>query len=381
MKNGFMQTFNEQGQNLKRVLHILASLNIGGAESRIMDIYRNIDRNLIQFDFVVHSSEGFYEDEARSLGAEIYQCESFTPRNLFRYIQWWRNFFHKKTYETIHGHMISSSAIYMYLAKINHVNQRILHARSGAKNGFIRSILIYIGKKQANLLLAVSKKSANAVFGYRSKVKVIYNPTNYQKYIFSEEKRREVRKTLGIQKSEFLIGHVGRFHAVKNHSFILEVFHKFSKKVNAKLVLIGDGNQKNHIFNRIDKLQIKNKVFWIKQTSDVGQYLSAMDCFIFPSKHEGFPGSLIEAQISNLPILASDTITKEVKVTQHLNYLPIQHLSVWLRKLQGIYETYQNCDRTFDNKSQFTEFNIKNVVKNHQYLYLDYNFYQENKNE
>lgn len=329
-----------------RVLHVLGSLNIGGAESRIMDIYRHIDKSRVQFDFVVHTQKkGFFEEEIESLGGAVYRIPRFQLYNYFQYKKCWRKLLEKhKEWKIIHGHMTSTAAIYLPIAKSFEQVVTIAHARSaGVDQGIKGKLTKWMRKslsKKTDYCFACSSEAGKAVFGASAmklgKVKILPNTIDAKKFSFSEGKRKLIRERLGIETGT-VIGHVGRFHPCKNHEFLIRVFYEYLKSnKNSYLLLIGEGSEMEAVQKKTIELGISSRVIFAGNRSDVENYYSAMDYFVFPSFYEGMPGTVIEAQAAGLPCLVSNRITSEVKVTDLVTFLDIdENPEDWTAYLNG----------------------------------------------
>lgn len=315
-----------------RILHVFGKLNVGGAESRIMDLYRNIDRSKIQFDFVVHGEgRGFFEDEVEVLGGRVFRVPQYKVVNQIEYINAWKRLMaeHAGEFEMIQGHMTSTASIYLPIVKANGVKTTIAHVRSagvdpGPKGVMTRVLRMNLAKK-ADYLFACSDLAAISAFGKKAfeegRTTFIPNAIIVDKFKFDASAREEIRKELGIE-DKFVIGHVGRFHYAKNHEYLLGVFKEILNKKDAKeteldpvLMLVGDGPKMEEMKQLADKLGITDTVLFLGNKSDVFRYYNAMDCFVYPSRYEGLPGTVIEAQASGLRCLISDRICREVYVT------------------------------------------------------------------
>ncbi len=126
-----------------------------------------------------------------------------------------------------------------------------------------------------------------------------------------------MREELGYSDNDFVIGHVGRFSEPKNHMFLLDVFAEVHKKDDKyKLLLVGDGELRPQIEQKIKSLGLDDFIQLTGMKSNVNRLMMAMDLFMFPSKWEGLPVSVVEAQASGLPCVISNTITDEVCVTE-----------------------------------------------------------------
>lgn len=317
-----------------RVLHVFGLMNTGGAENRIMDIYRNINRNKVQFDFLVHTDKKcFYDDEIRSLGGRIYSLPRLTAKTILPYLKAVNNFFKEhKEYDIIHGHISSTGAIYHFFARKYGVKVRIAHARStrpgeGGAIDLIKYLLTIPIRCLATHKFAVSAKAGRSQFGAyctrKGQVKVIPNAIDVDKFSYDYQKRIEKRKELNLE-NKFVIGHVGRFTKAKNHGFLLDIFFELYKlNNNCTLLLIGYGELFEKVSNKVKKLGLEKAVVYFTNCNDTSEYLNAMDIFVFPSRFEGMPGTLIEAQTSGLNCFVSDRITAEAAITPLVHFLPL----------------------------------------------------------
>ena len=326
---------NQETQKPIRVLHVLGTTNLGGAESRIMELYRCIDRSKVQFDFLVHTTEeGHYSKEIRELGGHIYSVPRFKVVNLVEYKKSIRQFFKEhQEFVAVQGHMTSTASIYLPIAKKENPSiVTIAHARSagvdkGAK-GYVTKLLRSSLKHKTDYCFTCSKEAGIAVFGKKwvnkSKVWTIPNAIDANRFQYNETVRNEVRTELGIQ-DKFVIGHVGRFGFMKNHTYLIDIFAELCKKrEDMALVLIGKGEEEANIHEKLKTLGLEDKVLFLGNRFDVERYYQAFDYFVFPSTFEGLPGSVAEAQAAGLYCLISDRITREVALTDLVSYRSIE---------------------------------------------------------
>ncbi|MDO4294398.1 MAG: glycosyltransferase family 1 protein [Eubacteriales bacterium] len=309
-----------------RVLQVLGGTGLGGAESRVMDLYRNMDRDRVQFDFAVHTEKkGYFDDEIRRLGGRIYPLPRFRIYNWRAYRRAWKRFFETHPgYACVHGHMTSTAALYLPAAKRGGAALTVAHARSagtdrGAKGLATRLLRRGLWKK-ADICLACSALAGQAVFGKRAwergLVHVVPNAIEVEKYAYDPEKREKMRGRLGLS-DRFVVGHVGRFNVMKNHLFLVEVFHQICRKrPDATLLLLGEGDCMEAARRRAEELSVSERVIFAGNKGNAEDYYQAMDLLIFPSLYEGLPGTVLEAQAAGLPCLMSDTITGEVALTE-----------------------------------------------------------------
>lgn len=318
-----------------RVLHVLGGVGLGGAESRIMDLYRQMNRDEIQFDFLVHRNDGkpqFYDEEIKSLGGQIYVLPKFKVYNYFSYKKAVTSFFAlHHAFQVVQGHMTSTAAIYLPIAKRFGIPMTVAHARNagvvkgpkGIATRFFRRGLA----KKADVLFACSKLAGEDVFGTdamkRGRVKIVHNAIDAKRFAFDEKKRQEAREALGIM-DQLALGHVGRFDYQKNHPYLLEVFAKVCKKrPDAVLLLLGDGGARQAMEERCRELGIAERVKFLGNRKDTERYYQAMDVFLLPSFFEGLPGVLVEAQAAGLICMVSDTVTREAEATDLVTWLSI----------------------------------------------------------
>lgn len=313
-----------------RVLHVLGRLEIGGAESRIMDLYRQMDRSRIQFDFLTHTNQkGYYEDEIESMGGKIYHLPRFRLYNYGTYRSEVKKFFREHhAFHVVQGHITSTASIYLPIAKKYGVPITIAHARSAGVDkgikGFATKILRKNLNRKADYLFACSKIAGEAVFGKEAvssgKVEIIPNAIETARFIYQKEKRVQMRERLGLG-SNFTIGHVGSFRHAKNHEFLLKIFSQLDG--DCELLLVGSGELQETMENLAENMKIKDRVHFLGNHENVEDYYQAMDFFVFPSRYEGLPGSVVEAQTMGLPCLISDTITEEVVFTELVKQMSI----------------------------------------------------------
>ncbi len=313
-----------------RVLHIVHALNRGGMESRIMDLYRHLDKDRYQYDFYIESGQaGMFDEEVISLGGRIYYSKRHDKYNI-------PNFKAFRMFLTDHPECKivyaynQWSGWYLKEAKKCGIPNRIANARTSIETKSVKNTIKNIVKlnvnKYATYRFAVSKKAATWLYGERALqdglVKIWPNAIDVEKYKFSEDVRREVREELGLGDS-FTVIHVGNFRFEKNHPFLLRVFSEIKKKKkDAKLVLAGAGDIES-LKSLMNELGIINDVIYLGVRKDVPRILQAGDVFVFPSLYEGFPGAVLEAEASGLRCIISDSITDEVLVTDHIKALSL----------------------------------------------------------
>ena len=315
-----------------RILHILGNTQLGGAESRIMDLYRHMDRSVVQFDFVVHSKEeGYFNEEIRKLGGRIFRVPRFRVLNYFSYCRAWKKLLQehrdadgRSEFHMIQGHMTSTAAIYLPIARKCGIETTIAHARSAGVDKGLKGILTRFLRrnlsKKADYLFTCSELAGISVFGKKAveqgRTRFLPNAIDCQKFAPDPLVREKIRRELGIENC-YVIGHVGRFHYAKNHEYLLRVFAELVKRKTRDyvLLLLGEGSGMEDIRILSRELGIEDKVYFLGNKSNINDYYQAMDYFVYPSRFEGMPGTIVEAQTAGLRCLMSDTICKEVIAT------------------------------------------------------------------
>ena len=314
-----------------RVLHVIRLMNIGGAESMIMNLYRSIDKSIIQFDFVECSDEnGGFDNEILSMGGRIFHCPRYNGRNHFSYVSWWLKFCkeHCDEYKIIHGHIGSTASIYLAIAK-KYGWYTIAHSHNSNIGYSLKGILFHLFSYQtryiADQLFACSESAGKARYGKDADFIIIHNAIDTNVYRYNEELRDDYRKSFGISDC-FVLGHVGRFEKQKNHDFLLDIFqcvHKINPKT--ALLLVGDGNLRKDIEKKTEQLGVSDSVIFTGIREDIPALLSAMDVMVFPSLYEGLPVTLVEAQSTGLPCMISDNVPFECALVPSL--VSVMHLS------------------------------------------------------
>mgnify|MGYP002678004917 FL=1 len=341
-----------------RVLHVLGNTNLGGAESRIMDLYRHTDRNRVQFDFLVHSGEeGFFEKEIRELGGRIFRVPRFRIYNYFSYRKALKEFFQKHhEFALVQGHMTSTAAIYLPIAKKAGVKKTAAHARSaGVDKGLKGTMTRFLRRNladKADYLFTCSELAGISVYGEKAvregKTIFIPNAIDCAGFTFDPEKRKKMREEFGLTDA-LIIGHVGRFHYAKNHEYLLRVFAELCRMSAGAggstaetgadqkyhLILLGEGPLMEDTRKLAEELGVVDRVHFLGNHKNIADYYQAMDYFVYPSRYEGMPGTIVEAQASGLPCLMSDTICREVIVTELVETMSIEkEPKVWAEGLQ-----------------------------------------------
>lgn len=362
-----------------RILQIVPNMQAGGLESFIMNVYRNIDRNKIQFDFLVHYKEKkHYDEEIEIMGGKIYRFSLRNNNNLFKYIKELNKFYQEhKEYKIVHCHMSSIGFIHFLIAKKNGVKVRIAHSHNSSTDktfkGIIKRILMIGYKYTSTKNYACSNDAGKYLYGKKS-FKVIPNAIDTEIFRYNDDYRYEIRKNFSISQKSVVFGHIGRFNIQKNHEFLIKLFYEYYKvNKDSYLLLVGDGELKKIIENKVKELNLNNNVIFAGTVSDTWKYYSAFDLFLLPSFFEGLPLVAIEAQSNGLKSIFSNKITNEASVTDLIEYVPL-NINEWLKEVKS-FKSEKNREKYGDLLKK-SKFSIKSLSKQLQEDYIKM-YYEE----
>lgn len=315
-----------------RVLQVFAALDSGGVSNFVMNLYREIDTEKIQFDFAMTAGEkSLYDDEVLSRGGRIFYFDTTkdVTTNLRRILR------EDGPFQVVHSHVFFYSGLLLAEAKKAKVPIRIAHAhnahtgesRSVPRIAYERGMQVLI-RANATHMLGCSEKACRYVFGEKimkdPRAMVMPDGIDCDRFAFNSEVREQVRKEYGLD-GKFVIGHVGHFNPAKNHEKILSVFAEVCRRRDdAALLLVGDGELEQDVRNRTADLGLTDKVIFAGAHRDVERFYQAMDVFLFPSRYEGFGMAMIEAQCSGLGCIASDVVAHETAVNRDVQFLKLQ---------------------------------------------------------
>lgn len=350
-----------------RVLHVLNNLGSGGAESFVMNVYRNIDRSKVQFDFLIRSDKNnSLLAEIENMGGRVYQTPAF-PRRIFSNYKALNCFMkkHCKDYKVVHVH--ANALVYvkpLQLAYKYGIPCRILHSHStDSKLKAIHKFNQRRVVKWATHRFACSNLAGKWMFRDNGSC-FIPNGIDLKRFAFNEAEREEMRLKLKLT-SKFVVGNVGRFSYAKNHPFIIQVFEQLHKvRPESVLLLVGGGDGQQNIKELVNAKGLTEAVVFIGEVNDVQKYMSAMDCFLFPSHYEGLGIVLVEAQTNGIPCVASDVIPQEAILGNVVSLSLNDPVQDWVKAVLKSKRT------KISEKSRIREFDIKTVAKRLEDFYL-----------
>lgn len=354
--------------NRKKIIHVIGNMNIGGAETFLINVLKNINIDKYELIFLCYgNNKSDYEDDIQKLGGRIIKISEPKKVGYIKHMKELKKVFMNENPDVVHAHTYYNSAFSMLVAKKIGIKTRITHSHSTESDvrknlihGIYELITRYIINNYSNIFLSCGEEASKNIFYKTKKVEIIYNGVNMKEFMFNEKERVNKRKELGILDDEFVIGHVGRFAEVKNQIFLINIFEEYLKRnPNSRLVFIGDGPLMDDIKKIANVKGIQGKTLFLGKRRDVNKLYNMMDMFVFPSLFEGFPVTLVETQINGLKALVSDKVDSKVKKTEYIQFFNINDD---ISNIIDLIELNKN-DR---NKYKITvqEFDIKNTVKN-----------------
>ena len=387
-KNRNKQNCKSNGKENKiKVLLYSERWTSGGIESFIMNLYRNLDREKIEADILTSQDESdIYDEEIKKIGGNKYvtlekKYNSPIIRTLKNLIQF-KKTIKNKEYDIIHLNICHGVAmIYSYIAKKNGIRFVIVHSHNtdiGQKQKKLKKlghdICKILFEKYADEYFACSDLAAKWLFTPKllksGKVKIINNAIDVDRFIFNEEERKKVRNELNVD-DKFVIGNIGRFSEQKNHGFLIDIFKEINNKnKNSVLLLVGEGELRQEIEDKVYELGLKENVIFYGLAKDVPKLLWAMDAFVLPSLYEGKPFVGIETQTAALKSYLSDTITKTLKFTEYIEYIKLDSTpNEWANEILTNGANYKRINMREIVKEN--GYDIKEVTKNIENIYIN----------
>lgn len=333
-----------------RIAQIMGKMENGGVEAVVMNYYRHIDRNKIQFDFIVDNDSSCpQEQEILSLGGRVIRIAPY--QSIISNMRDLKKLFKENNYKIVHAELTTMSVFSLAVAKACGVPVRICHGHNTAckgetKKNILKYMLRPFSKTFATHYFACSDYAGKWLYGRSidksKRYKIIPNAIDTEKYKFDPKVREAVRKELGIE-DKFVIGHIGRFVYQKNHGFLIDIFNEaYKQNNNAVLLLIGEGALLDEIKAKVHKLGLDNVVYFLGVRQDAYRFYQAFDVFLLPSRYEGLGIVAIEAQVSGLPTIVSNKVPDEVKITDRIVFLNSDDKAKsWVDKIY-----FKDIDRT-----------------------------------
>lgn len=317
-----------------RVLHIFGALNPGGVETFVMNLYRCVDREKVQFDFALsEGKKSFFDEEVLSLGGRIFYFD--TSKSMMQNLS--RIFETEGQFAAMHSHVYFYSGAVLQNAHRHGVPIRIAHAHNTSfgqvytlKRRAYEWVMRKLILRHATHMFGCSVDACEFVFGpgcmNDPRCEVVHNGFDVEAYRFDPEKRAATRAQYGIRDDQLVVGHVGRFEDQKNHAQLVEQFAAIHQRdPNSVLLMVGRGSLMDSIKEKCAKLGILDSCIFAGAQKDTPSYYSAMDVFLFPSLYEGLGSVLIEAQANGLHVITSKTVVPwDIDVTGHASFVPLE---------------------------------------------------------
>lgn len=362
-----------------RILHVVSSMDRAGQETLIMNLYRDVNKNQIQFDFLcTDPKKGDFDDEINSLGGRIFHLTRTNMKiphlRTLEYVYKYKDFFsNHPEYQIVHFHNYHaySALIQIIGAKLGNVRDIIVHSHNtSAPHSKIHKIFRPVLNLYNIQRFACSNEAGKWMYGNK-KFTVIKNGIDFSQFKYNEKDRKRVREQLMIDEFENVVCHIGRFNYQKNHKRLITIFKEILiLQPKSTLLLVGQGELRNEIMSEINRLELSNKIRFLGSRNDIPAILSASDVFLFPSLFEGLSVVLIEAQANGIPIVCSDINTDEGLFTNNICKLPLKlDDKFWASKVLE----YSKLGHSINNEGldNTSGFNIKSSTKNLTTLYLN----------
>ncbi len=351
-----------------KILHVNNTMNIGGIELFLMNLIKNTDMSRYEIALLTYSDKAYdLEAELKNMNIQIFRIDNpakISPLKHMRQIYKVLSDY-KPTAVISHTYFNSAYVVLMGLIVKTQIRAVHSHTAMASEEKRLHKIIKWILpriiiNRFATHKFACSREAGVALYGDESST-IIPNGITLKDFRYSKSKRNMARNLLGIEEDNIVVGHIGRFAYPKNHSFLISVFiNLLSINPKSKLILIGDGPDKTKIETLIEEKGIGNSVLFLGNRHDISFLLNSMDVFVFPSIYEGMPVSLIEAQANNINILVSDTVSKDVKLSEKLEFFSLDAEPLaWAKKILD-FESARGITRT--NKL-LDNYDISNTVK------------------
>ncbi len=363
-----------------RIAQIMGKWVGGGVEAVVMNYYRYIDRNKIQFDFICDDdSTCIPKEEIESLGGKVILIPPY--QKVFKYHKELKRVLKEGQYKIVHSHINALSVFSLCAAKSAKIPVRIAHSHSTSnkkewKKTLLKNMLRPFSKLFATDYFCCSELAGRWLFGNKTydqgKVYLLNNAIDVDKFKYNEKVRKTKRKELNIKDNEIVIGHIGRFVKQKNHEFLIDIFNEIHKQnKNTILLLAGDGPLKEEIENKVKELELDKFVKFLGQRNDANKLYQVMDAFVLPSLYEGLPVVGVEAQAAGLPCFFSTDMTKETKVLDTTEFIeltesPKDWASLILKKLKS----YKRTDATQEITNNSFNIKIESEKLEKKYLFF-----------
>ena len=363
---------------MKRILHIIGGLDRGGAESFLMNTWRNIDHKKYQFDILTFmqprdGKKFAFEDELIKGGAKIYRVKDNRVKAPWKFEKDVAKIVKEGNYEIVHSHIDFMSALSLKGAKMGGAKYLVSHSHNtfnaNLYSPFKKAVSAILRRKLNKLAtkkLACGIDAGKFLYGENQDYTVINNGIATEKFFFNANFRKELRKKYKLGDETKIILNVGRLEEVKNQAWLIDAFNKaFKKRPDSALFILGDGSLKESLKEKANELASKKQIFILDSQPDINKYYSMADVFALPSKFEGVPTVGIEAQVSGLPCLFSVFVPKETKISDSAKFLDINSDEDWIKEFISV----EVQKKRSASGSKIDKYDIHNSVKKLEEIY------------
>lgn len=354
--------------NKIRVVHCLGKLNAGGAETLVMNIFRHIDRNMYQFDFLLfNDTKGFYDEEVKSLGANLYYTGNIKRVGIRKYLKELISFFSSHDIDVVHSHMDWQGGFIAYAAYKAGIKKIVIHSHANQKmfdvdllHHFLIEFNKYLIKKYATHCISCSKEAGESLF--KKDFDILRNGIDLNRFLYpNQEMIKKLKDELNISDTDIILGNVGSLSENKNQLFLINILNKLiSINKNYKLILVGDGPVRKEIEQKIEEMNLQANVILTGVRKEIPEIMHLFDLFLFPSKYEGLGIVAIEAQASQRYCLVSENVPHLIDLNINLvDFLPLNQ-QLWIDKILNY---KKSNDKNINDKIINSKFNIEKTCE------------------
>jgi glycosyltransferase involved in cell wall biosynthesis len=363
-----------------RVLHIANRMNPGGVERWLLGVAEGLKGSNTNIDVLVHSElPGGLDEQFKSTGSQIIKCQ-YNKNPLSYAIRLFKTLRQYGPYDVVHSHVHHFSGFVLCVAFFAGVKLRIAHSHSNREHiepssgprALYLKLMKWLVRIFANKYVAVSREAQRSLYADvvdEQKVEILYCGIQHLSQVdFNTIKRSEFK----IDDDVFVMGHVGRLSEPKNHTYILDIFRALLDKCPAVLVLVGDGELRADIEEKVVTLGLVEHVRMLGMRDDAVDIMATLfDAIAFPSLYEGLPLTVVESQAVGVPILVADNITKEAEFdSQFVRYASLSESpEVWADKLIALKNDCKSVSPS--EKYKDTDFYLPNHLISLERLYRD----------
>ncbi len=321
-----------------KILHFPIRNSNGGVTRSAMKLWKYIDHNRFQFGFATCSKKLDFEKDILDQGCKLHYISCYAEENAEKFCKelkeilmggydaihlntsWWKSFYAEQVANEvgIKTIIVHARSTFVDLTDSSQREKELLEHEK-CKEAFTSNL--------ATHFLTCSTEAADFIFNEqipRERIWLFHNALDIERYSYDEQKRIDIRHRLGLD-GKFVVGSIGRMAYAKNQFFLVDCFDEIQKKAeNAILLLVGDGELKDELHKHIEEHRISDKVIFVGAVDNPEDYLQVMDVFVLPSRFEGLPNVLIEAQAAGLKCISSNLVTKEAKVTDNVVFVELE---------------------------------------------------------